>query len=248
MPEANYLLSVSWGYIKVCGAYLRSLWGYRVGLIIALCAVLSLEAKDRFGTDRLLLWARRVHPKIFPSLLEGCCRWWWGIRRLGLHLEPSAELCVCVCTRMQQPVINSCCCSVWVSVYSVPVYHKCFFKCLNHRRTVRNVQIAWNYVKCWQQEERLELRADFPLASLKFLHTDAGKMAKCPKYATQRNKTVKCLLRVIWGLLKSGSLLTVNANNYLHLNSFQGKLWKSTNIKWHSWPGRIKLGTCKFSM
>lgn len=42
MPEANYLLSVSWGYIKVCGAYLRSVWGYRTLFIIALCAVLLL--------------------------------------------------------------------------------------------------------------------------------------------------------------------------------------------------------------
>lgn len=42
MPEANYLLSVSWGYIKVCGAYLRSLSGYRTLLILLVCTVLLL--------------------------------------------------------------------------------------------------------------------------------------------------------------------------------------------------------------
>lgn len=43
MPEANYLLSVSWGYIKVCGAYLRSLSGYRTRFISRLPSLLPIH-------------------------------------------------------------------------------------------------------------------------------------------------------------------------------------------------------------
>lgn len=45
MPEANYLLSVSWGYIKVCGAYLRSLSGFHCTSVC--CAALRVISKEK---------------------------------------------------------------------------------------------------------------------------------------------------------------------------------------------------------
>lgn len=67
MPEANYLLSVSWGYIKVCGVYLQS-WS---GLLIPFsdCAVLH-HFNQRNVDDCFQAVQAEVHPETLPHAVK----------------------------------------------------------------------------------------------------------------------------------------------------------------------------------
>lgn len=132
MPEANYLLSVSWGYIKVCGAYLRSLSGYRTHFIVPGVTVVEyVISKENWHFDNAICFNRAfwdtklawLYQKIFPSWWGGGLAEWCFVAQApswALCRAVCLFVCVLMCTYTRACIIiiiNSCYCNAWVSVY-----------------------------------------------------------------------------------------------------------------------------------